>query len=126
MGIVAPMRAYKMVWYINQTLRIDFAKNKECTVHPFGREPIDISYYTYEAPYGNYRFIENRAVKSPKGESHYLIPELKEFDFLLYVQGEMHKDYFDRLKGGLEQLSIVHYFKIFDVDRIKAKENLIF
>ncbi|BDC99594.1 hypothetical protein PEPS_18750 [Persicobacter psychrovividus] len=126
MGIVAPMRAYKLVWYLNQAMRIDFAKQAECEIHPFNRAAIKISYYQYEAPYGNFRLIENRAVVNPKDEIHYLIPELKEFDFLLYVQGEMHQDYFERLRNGLKQLTIVNYFKVFDVERIATKENLIF
>ena len=71
-------------------------------------------------------FLRNRSFDFINSSKPYLIPELKEYDYFIKIDGE--KGFFDvnEIIKNLQTLPEVQYIKKIDIKTLKSKENLIF
>jgi hypothetical protein len=123
-ALLTPMREYKLAWYMNQMLHIRLVKEKDIAFAFTNQPDLCISNYIFATEHSVLRLLRNRSVSEQ--EQAFLLPELKQFDYLLVLQGE--GDFFDpaRLVSVLQQIPTVEYVKPIEVESLKSKDNLIF
>jgi hypothetical protein len=124
LGIVAPVKDYKMAWIINNSLDLKLAKIDDYELEFISGTRLCISQFKCEKENGFIQLLKNKSF-SFDTNSLYLIPELKIFDYFLLIQDFTSEvdinDYIERLSGNG---SIQNVVKL-DIDKIKSKENLL-
>ena len=124
MALLSPLREYKLAWYMNQLLHIRLVKEKDIQLNFTNQPNLCISNYIFATEHTVLRLLKNRSVGDE--EQGFLLPELKQFDYLIMLQGE--GDFFDEtdLPAVLQKIPTVEFVKPVDVNNLKSKENLIF
>lgn len=122
LSIVSPIRDYRLCWYINKALKIDFARQDEIQIRYPKKSKygyFDLYFYDDELNWLQYYFINNRSL----GE--HLIPEMKQVDHFLMVKGgnaEME------MPGIIERLKKIDHIQAMlqvDPSQLRSKQNLI-
>lgn len=122
-GIATPLQDYRMAWFINNMLFKQLAKTNDLIM----ADPINM----VQAAYGHF-FYDEELTKSAfhllqnKQGANYLIPELKELDYLLIIKGEYYiprKNEILKKIRGIEQILAV---ALVEPTTLKSKNNLIF
>jgi hypothetical protein len=124
LGIVAPVKDYKMAWIVNNSLQEKLAKTEDYELEFVNGTKLSISQYRRDKENGFLQLLKNKS-HFLDTSSLYLIPELKIFDYFLLIQDFTSEvdiiDYIERLsRSGLIQ----NVVKL-DIDKIKSKENLL-
>ncbi len=127
-GIVAPVKDYKFCWFINTNTSLDFRKTQEQALH-LRKQKADTAYREYvfsvyecDDPIHGHQHI----LYANTCDGEYLLPELKNFDFIWLIQGVdvVHykgNDVVELLKG----LSVVQLCTIISPKLITHKSHLI-
>jgi len=122
-GIVTHENDYRLSWAFNQNLRFEFTKAESlCIEQPKLEENPVFSVFRFddEECFIQYQLISN------KSENGFLIPELKNIDFILKISGEVTDPSFKELVLKIKKMEYVSTaFKIDDLST-KALKNLIF
>ncbi|MDN3670074.1 IPExxxVDY family protein [Echinicola jeungdonensis] len=124
LGLVAPLRDYKMAWVVNNLLGIRLIKCEDFELEFINQPDLVISQFILEKEHGFIQLLKNRSF-SDSGQTLYLVPELKIMDYFLLLQ-----DYTQELNLNLymEQLSknkFVQNVVKLDISKLKSKENLL-
>ena len=102
-GIASHENDYRLSWALNKALNFKLAKTDDLiTNHP--KHKIDLNYSMYcfsDDEYLNYHLISN---KSDKG---FLLPTMKNIDFILKISGDADMDFLNKLLMKLKQIDIV-------------------
>jgi hypothetical protein len=124
LGIVAPVKDYKMAWIINNALRLKLAKMEDYKLEFLNGTNLNISQYRCDKENGFVQLLKNKSFALDTN-SLYLIPELKIFDYFLLIQDFTSdvdiNDYIERLSGNPMIQNVV----MLDIEKIKSKENLL-
>lgn len=124
LGIVAPLKDYKMAWVINQVLDLKLIKAQDLVLEFIEDPKIEISKYMEKMDHGFVQLLKNKSI-SKRTNAAYLIPELKIMDYFLLLQDQTFEldinVYIERLS---ESPHIQNVVKL-DVSKIKSKENLL-
>jgi hypothetical protein len=70
--------------------------------------------------------FRNKALGTTTLRKPYLLPDIKEYDFVLQINGSLPKMYPPNFVNMLLHIPLVQYVKQFDPLSLKFKENLIF
>jgi hypothetical protein len=122
-GIASHENDYRLSWAINKSLGLDLKKNEDLTLdHPKHKTIINYSLYTFddENNYISYNLISN---KSEKG---FLIPEMKNIDFVLRVSGASDQNLVNDLVFNLKKIEIVITAFLIDEVSDKLRKTLMF
>ena len=122
LGLVSSAKEYKLAWFLNRELDISLVKQRDLDFE-FSNGKQLISNYSYQTDYFCLSLLKNKATEFTNVNSPYLLPELKGYDYILKLEGEIK---LDNVKGALRNVSCIDYVNVFEVDNIKSKENLIF
>lgn len=125
-GIVSPIKEYKLAWALNRSFDIRLAKQHDLCYDLFGKERMIISNYAYSSDFNVIRLFRNRAIGSTTLKKPFLLPEIKEYDYILQITGSLHSLYAQEFFRTLLNSPLVQYVKHFDPRTFKFKENLIF
>jgi len=121
LGVVADEPDYKLCWMINQALDMNFEKQEDLQLYHRKRNEEQVfslfSYYDPDALI-TYRVIRN------KSENGYFLDELKNIDYLIHIQGEIHADRITGFMLSVNSLQPVRMCVPSDLSRIKNKERL--
>ena len=121
LGVVADEPDYKLCWMINQALDMNFEKQEDLQLYHRKRNEEQVfslfSYYDPDALI-TYRIIRN------KSENGYFLDELKNIDYLIHIQGEIHADRITYFMLSVNSLQPVRMCVPSDLSRIKYKERL--
>jgi hypothetical protein len=124
LGIIAPVKDYKMAWVINDTLQMRLVKLDDYKLEFIDGTTLNISQYRYEKENGFVQLLKNKSYLFDSN-SLYLIPELKTFDYFMLIQDFTFEvdinNYIERLSGS----AIIQNVVKLDIDKIKSKENLL-
>lgn len=123
LGIVSPLKDYKLAWHINQVFKIDLVMQPPLVIEFVSSADLSITNYLYNTEYQEYRLIRNRGSELNSG---FLIPELINFDYFLVISGEKEVLPDQRAIDGLHSIRGIEYFQEIDVSRLKSKDNFIF
>lgn len=129
-GIACPEKVYRVCWALNEKLRTNLCKSSDLEVpdmtlsraeqrkNTFLNFPVFT--YHHEELFSDFRVIQNRK------ENKYLIPEYRQADYLLMVQGGF--PYADRVEM-IRKIKEVSFFQTaFEINpkSLKSKDNLLF
>lgn len=125
-GLLSYAREYKLAWTINSILNIGLKKEEDIVIRFVGDRTLAISNFKHETPYATVRLLRNRSYDDQKENSAvYLLPELKNFDYLLMVHDE--SDTGDNNAFSLlGECPLIQYLARIDLDKLKSRENLLF
>jgi hypothetical protein len=127
-GIVAPINDYKFCWFINTNTALDFRKTQEQSLH-LRKQKAESAYREYvfsvyecEDPLHTHQHI----LYTNKCDGEFLLPELKNFDFIWLIQGVdiQHYNGNDVIEL-LKSLSVVQVCTIINAKLITHKSHLI-
>lgn len=121
LGVVADEPDYKLCWMINQALDMNFEKQEDLQLYHRKRNEEQVfslfSYYDPDAMI-TFRIIRN------KSENGYFLDEMKNIDYLIHIQGEIHADRISDFMQSVNSLKPVRMCVPSDLSRIKNKERL--
>ena len=121
LGVVTDEPDYKLCWMINRLLDMNFEKQEELQLfHRKLNEEQVFSHFSYHDSDAliTFRIIRNR------GENGYFLDELKNIDYLIYIQGEINTMRINDFMQSVGSLEPVRMCVPSDLSRIKNKERL--
>ena len=124
LGIVSPIRDYRMAWLVNKELELNLVKADDLELEFLSAEKLEISQYFLSLPHGFIQLLKNKALNSSQ-QFAYLIPELKNLDYFLLVQDETEQLDLSSFMEKLSQNSLVQSIVRIDISKLKSKENLL-
>jgi hypothetical protein len=124
LGIVSPIREYRMAWLVNQELEINLVKADDLELEFLNSEKLEIAQYFLSLPHGFIQLLKNKALNSAQ-QLAYLIPELKNLDYFLLVQDETEQLDLSNFMEKLSRNPLVQSIVRIDISKLKSKENLL-
>lgn len=125
-GLVCNKKEYKLAWYLNQALDITLVKQADIKIEYADSTSILISNYTYETDFIAIELLQNKLVGSGNIKTKLLMPELKQFDFLLKFKDQTDELTSENVSAIIKDVSIVEYAMRLKFDSLKSKENLLY
>jgi len=129
-GISCGEKPYRLCWALNNQLKATFAKEKDMEVPAYGtgkqeknqtaQAKFPVFDYHNEEMFTDYRIILN------KSESRFLVPEFKQADYLLMVQGGLPSVEKNSILKKVKEVTFVQTAFEIDPKKIKSKENFVF
>jgi hypothetical protein len=126
LGIISPVKDYKIAWAINIALHIKFKKNNDLKIEFINDKPLIISNYTFETENSLLRLLKNKCQEVTETSYSYLLPELKNFDYFLKIEDEANTFDQSQIIKRIKSLPLIQYITPIDTTKLKSKENLIF
>ncbi|NVK51095.1 MAG: IPExxxVDY family protein [Cyclobacteriaceae bacterium] len=124
LGIVSPVKDYKMAWLINRELNLNLIRSEDLEIEFLSDPNLKISQYFLSLPHGYIQLLKNKALSSERQVS-YLIPELKYMDYFLLVQDETYQIDAQFFASELSKNSFIQNVIKLDISKLKSKENLL-
>jgi len=126
LAVISSVKDYKLAWAINKCLTINLCKTEDICLDFVKEGRLLISNFIFETEYTTFRLLKNKSFEVSRTSKPYLIPELKDYDYLIQISGESIAYNGDVIIEKLKELSLVEYIKKVDIKNLKSKENLIF
>ena len=126
LAIASQLKEYKLAWLINQKLGINLVKQPDEIFDFLGDNQLCISNYLYRTENSKIRLIFNRSREGSSSNFQYLIPELKQFDYLILIEGFEDTWLITEVRDLLRNISGIQMVNQVGVDHLKSRENLIF
>jgi hypothetical protein len=126
-GIVSNAKEYRLAWQINEFLNIDLELQEEKILSFKGDKSLTLLFYQSIEEYHKVKLIKNLAVENVDIKSPYLLPEMKNFDYLLMFEGEGLEESEVLLEiEVLKSASFIQYINNVELDKLKSVDNLMF
>lgn len=120
-GIASHENDYRLSWAINKYLNLDLVKVNDLSVsHP--KHKISVNYSMYSCEDTNNYFLYN--LISNKSEGGFLLPEMKNIDFVLRISGSPDMDFIQEILTKLKKIDII--ITAFLIDGLTGKLNKVF
>ncbi len=124
--MISPVKDYKLIWSINNQLKVKLVKNNDLILEYLDQQKLVISNFLFEIENSSLRILKNKAEDGDELKKSYLLPELKNFDYFLMLEGSGDTFNISEIEGKLKNLEIIQYLTKIDVSKLKSKENLVF
>jgi len=125
-GLVCSLKEYQVAYYINELLGIDLERKEFLSDGFVNGGSLIFSTFQAETDSSSLRLIKNKAIEVEKFRKPFFLPEIKEYDYFLQVEGELHEWYEEKLFSLLKGMIHIQYVKQLEVENIDLKENLIY
>ena len=125
-GLVSSSREHKLAWALNKYLRIRLVKQKDLYFDFLNKGRLVISNYLHCTEYSTFRLLRNKSADLSTLKKPFLAPDIKEYDYLLQINGEVNDNWRQELNSIFTLVPLVQYVKKFDPNTLKFKENLMF
>ena len=123
-GILSPLKEHVLAWNIEKKIEIKFQTKEEFPLLLL-KGNLLFSSYSYEEDYGYLRIIKNKSWET-KNKQPYLIPELKQFDFLLMLNGSIKDTEQEETISKLKQISNILLIQSLEIESLKSKRKFDF
>ncbi|WP_194774158.1 IPExxxVDY family protein [Pararhodonellum marinum] len=124
LGIVAPLKDYKMAWVINNSLGVKLTKSRDFELEFLNQPNLLISQFALEKEHGFIQLLRNRSL-SPVDQALYLVPELKIMDYFLLLQDMTFEMNINTYIEALSDNQYIQNVVKLEVSKLKSKENLL-
>ena len=126
-GIISDVKEYKLAWQLNNAFQVNFSLQNEVKLSLKGDRSFSFLYYLSEHSCYNLKLIKNKVVEAKGMKQQFVLPEVKNYDYLLMVDGEnyevfLDQDPFDHIRNA----SFVQYSNSINIENLKSQDNLIF
>lgn len=122
-GISSHQNDYRLIWSVNTELSMNFSRKENLIIkdEKLG-EDLEFAMYTChdENREMKYGIVANRCEKG------YLIPELKNIDYLLHLTGEIDEMFQKKLLSDLRNIKSIAAVFLLNVEELKSKKRLVF
>ncbi len=125
LGLSSVAKEYKLAWSLNQVLQINLVKQDDIKIEFLNKNILVISNFLYQSENAIIRFLNNKSFDQGD-ESLFLIPELRNFDFLIQIIDDADTFDIKEIIPKISALNVVSFVTEIDTDKLKSKENLIF
>ncbi|HEY4650154.1 MAG TPA: IPExxxVDY family protein [Pontibacter sp.] len=125
-GLVSSGKEYTMAWWLNSIFDMRLTKQQDLCYTLSGREQMLVSNYVFSTEHSIIRLFRNKALGTTTVRKPYLLPDIKEYDYVLQITGSLPRLYPQNFINTLLRIPLVQYVKQFDPLALKFKENLIF
>ncbi|MEP0987820.1 IPExxxVDY family protein [Ekhidna sp.] len=125
-GLVCNKKEYKLAWHLNQALDISLIKQEDIKIEYADHTSILISNYLYETDYLLFELLQNRLLGSGNQKNQLLMPELKQFDYLLKFRDQTDEVTSENVSAIIKDIPIIEYAMRLNFDVLKSKENLLY
>ncbi|MEP5612717.1 MAG: IPExxxVDY family protein [Cyclobacteriaceae bacterium] len=125
-GIVCNKKEYKLAWHINSVLEISLAKKEDIKIEFSNRPTILISNCKYETEFIEIELLRNKLITSGSSKPQFLLPELKQFDYLLKLKDATGELSAANVCVNIREIPLVEYVSRLNFDELKSKENLLY
>ncbi len=122
-GISCGEKPYRLCWALNNQLRATFSKTKDMEVHEKNQaeqSKFPVFSFRDEEMFTDYRVIIN------KTENRFLVPEYKQADYLLMIQGSIPFSEKNNILKKVKEVTFIQTAFEIDPKKIKSKENFVF
>jgi len=121
LGIVSDEPDYKLCWLLNSELNASFTREED--IHLFSKkmgeeQQIRLFLHEDEKQMITYRVIANRA------NTGYYLPDLKQIDYLLHIQGELDHAHINQILRTIAGIKSVRMCVPVDLAKIRDRERL--
>lgn len=124
LGLVAPLKDYKMAWLINHSLGLNLKKTGDYQMEFLRQPDLIISQFILEKEHGYIQLLRNKSYPVG-GHSRYLVPELRSMDYFLVCQDFTYEVDLNTYIDGLSGVSGIQSIVKIDINKLKSKENLL-
>jgi hypothetical protein len=124
LGLVSPVKDYKMAWLINRDLQLNLVKGKDIEIEFLSLPGLLISQFFLSLPHGFVQLLKNKALNSANQVS-YLVPELKSMDYFLLIQDQTFQLSIHTFANQLSKNPFIQNVMRLDISKLKSKENLL-
>lgn len=124
LGLVAPLKDYKLAWLINSSLGLELKKGVDFRMEFTNQSALIISQYILEKEYGFIQLLRNRSYPVA-GQAGYLIPELKIMDYFLLFQDYTIETNINTYIENLSNLKGIQNVVKLDINKLKSRDNLL-
>jgi hypothetical protein len=124
LGLVSPVKDYKMAWLINRELDLNLVKSDDIQIEFLSAPQLEISQYLLSLPHGFIQLLKNKALNTSQ-QLAYLIPELRNLDYFLLVQDQTQQTSISTFMDHLAKNPYIQSVVRLDISKIKSKENLL-
>lgn len=120
-GIVSPEKPYRLAWQINHKYPYSFERTEDYGIN-LNDKPYSFSRFDFKHDENHTAYI----LLANKDEGAFLLPELRNFDYLLLVNGAL--DFFDEsaLRQDIGSVPSVQIVYAVDINTLKSKQNLVY
>ncbi|MFT5642107.1 MAG: hypothetical protein ACI9A7_002215 [Cyclobacteriaceae bacterium] len=125
LGLVAPIKEYKVGWLLNSIEGLDLSKEEDIKIELSNDFILRISNLQEETEFRKAYLLKNK-LETGYSYNQYLLPELKQFDYLLKLKHEIIIDWAGDILFEIKKITEIEYVVKIDLEKIKNKENLLF
>ena len=125
-GLVSSTRDYALTWHLNRSLRLRLVRQPDFILNLVQQGALAFSYYLHAGETLALRLLRNRAALPSALAKPFLAPDIREYDYLLHVQGGTDELAGTELLDRLTALPVVQYASELAPQELKYRENLIF
>jgi hypothetical protein len=116
---------YKLAWKLSKELGISLARQEDWEIsYPDGKKNAFLL-YQFKNEYTTFRLLKNKAYLVEKSNQQLLLPEIKEFDFILLIESDAEIDY-ETINQQLRGIESIQLLKNFNPETLKSKHNIAF
>lgn len=122
-GMATPLQDYRVAWFVNNVLHKQLAKTDDLIqIDPINKVQTGFARFFYEETLtmATFHLLQN------KQNASFLIPELKELDFLLLIKGAYYQPRKREILKKIKQIEQIQAAVIIEPELLKSKNNLIF
>jgi hypothetical protein len=124
-GVVSSSKEYKLAWALNNCLNIRLVKQSDLCLDFIQKGRLVISNYLHLTEGSTFRLFRNKSLDLSTLKKPFLVPDIKEYDYVVQVSGLL-SDYRQDILQRLHLVPLIQYVQHFDPNHLKFKENLIF
>lgn len=124
-GLVSSSKEYKLAWALNKCLKLRLIKQADLCFDFIHKGRLVISNYLHLSESSSFRLFRNKSVDLSTLKKPFLVPDIKEYDYVIQVSGSL-SDCQQEILQDLNCVPVIQYVQHFDPNNLKFKENLIF
>ena len=125
-GLVSSSKEHKLAWALNKYFNLRLKKQQDLKYDFFNKGQLVISNYLYTTEHSTFRLFRNKSVDLSTMKKPFLVPDIKEYDYVIQVSGALSEFYQQELLSRFKLVPFIQYVKKFDPNSLKFKENLMF
>ena len=125
-GLVCNKKEYKLAWHLNNALDISLKKQEDIKIEYADNTAILISNFAFETDYLFFELLQNKLIGSGNLKNQLLMPELKQFDYLLKFKDETDEITSESVNTIIKDIPIIEYAMRLNFETLKSKENLLY
>jgi hypothetical protein len=126
LALISSEKDYKLAWSLNKLLNIHLCKAEDLCLDFVKDSKMMITNFLFEKEYSRLMLLKNKSNEFNNISKPFLLPELKEYDYIIRIDGERNFFNLEAIIEKLKSLPSIQYLKKIEIHKLKSRENLIF